>query len=373
MRLLHSVRICLTQTQPPQYQFIPHLLGLLLLLPGHATCRPMRRYRPYHERTCSRWYATDFAWVSRTKAAITTVVPPAHDQALGMEASVVPKSGQQTSGLERFWNGRPRRTATGLEISPLAWLALTDTCAYCRSAEQTPPSPAPAEPATTRMEVSLDQLRRVVQTQDWRGLRSVVTDGAYSTQHFGGGVRALGLHQSGTGRADAHRRSLYPGSKRPGPGRQKTYDGTGLLSALSRVERLETADEHLVLYHHVVNHVQVKRNLQVVVVVHTQRPRSAGLFSTDVDRAALRLSHYYKARFQIACLFRDAKPLRGLRDCQARFQAPLHFHFHASLSAVTFAKLEARQQHGHRDHAFSLASRKRRAFNQHLIDRMCAH
>jgi hypothetical protein len=32
------------------------------------------------------------------------------------------------------------------------------------------------------------------------------------------------------------------------------------------------------------------------------------------------------------------------------------------LSAVTFAKLEARHQHGNRAHAFSMASLKRRAF-----------
>jgi hypothetical protein len=34
------------------------------------------------------------------------------------------------------------------------------------------------------------------------------------------------------------------------------------------------------------------------------------------------------------------------------------------LSAVTFAKLEARQQNGNCDQAFSMASLKRRAFNE---------
>ena len=142
-------------------------------------------------------------------------------------------------------------------------------------------------------------------------------------------------------------------------------------SALSRFERLDTADEHIVLYHQVLNHVQFKRHLQVVVVVHTQRNRYAVLFSTDVDLDARTLYHYDKARFQIEFLFRDAKQFTGLSDCQARAQAQLDFHFNASLSAVTFAKLEARDQN--RDQAFSMASLKRRAFNQHLIDRICAH
>jgi hypothetical protein len=36
-------------------------------------------------------------------------------------------------------------------------------------------------------------------------------------------------------------------------------------------------------------------------------------------------------------------PVTGLSDCQARSQAKLNFHFNASLSAVTLAKLAARQ------------------------------
>ena len=72
-------------------------------------------------------------------------------------------------------------------------------------------------------------------------------------------------------------------------------------------------------------------------------------------------------------LFRDAKQFTGLTDCQARSHAKLHFHFNASLSAVTLAKLEARQQHGEAASAFSMASLKRCAFNQHLIERIVQH
>jgi hypothetical protein len=201
----------------------------------------------------------------------------------------------------------------------------------------------------------------------------VVTDGAYSKQKFIAGVRALALHPIGKLRADAHLRYLYQGPKRPGPGRQKTYDGKVNWSDLSRFERLDTEDDHIVLYHQVLNHVQLKCNLQVVVVVHTQRHRYAVLFSTDVDLEALTLYRYYKARFQIEFLCRDAKQFAGLRDGQARSKAKRDFHFNASLSAVTFAKLEARHQHGNCDHVFSMASLKRRAFNQHLIDRICEH
>jgi hypothetical protein len=373
MRLLQSVLSCLKQTKKPQYKFVTHLLGLMLMLPGDATFRNMSRYSPYHERTLARWYGRDLDWVSLNKGAITEVVPPEHDQALVMDASFVPKSGKHTYGLDRFWNGSHSRAEKGLEISTLAWLDITENCAYGLSVEQTPPSAETSDPAATRMDVYLDQLSRVVKAHDLRFLRYVITDGAYSKQKFVTGVRALELHQIGKLRADAHLRYLYQGPKRPGPGRQKTYDGKVTWSDLSRFERLDTADEHIVLYHQVLNHVQLKRNLQVVVVVHTQRNRYVVLFSTAVNLAPLTLYRYYKARFQIAFLFRDAKQFTGLSDCQARSQAKLEFHFNASLSAVTFAKLEARPQNGNGDQAFSMASLKRRAFNQHLVDRICEH
>lgn len=373
MRLLHSVLTRLQQTTKPQHKFVTHLLGLMLMLPGHATFRNLSRYSPYHERTFARWYARDFDWVSLNKAAITEVVPPAHDQALVMDASFVPKSGKQTYGLDRFWNGSHSRTEKGLEISTLAWLDITGNGAYCLSVEQTPSSGATPDPEATRMDVYLDQLTRVVTAQDLSFLRYVVTDGAYSKQKFVGGVRALELHQIGKLRADANLRYLYQGPKRPGPGRHKTYDGKVNWSDLARFVRLDTEDEHIVLYHQVVNHVQMKRNLQVVVVVDTQHNRYAVLFSTDVDLDALTLYRYYKARFHIEFLFRDAKQFTGLTDCQARSHATLDFHFNASLSAVSLAKLEARQQRGNVDQPFSMASLKRRAFNQHLIDRICEH
>ena len=393
MRLLQSVLTRLKQTKAPQRKFVTHLFGLLLMLPGHATFRNMSRYSPYHERTFARWYDTNLDWVALNKAAIIEIVPADHEQALIIDASFVSKSGKHTYGLDRFWNGSHSRAEKGLEISALAWLDLTEKCAYGLSVEQTPPNPEPSAsessasessasessasdisaPETTRMDVYLDQLRRVVKAHDLTWLRYLLMDGAYSKQNFVDGVRDLGLHPIGKLRADANMRYLYQGPKRPGPGRPKTYDGKVDWSDLSRFERLDTEDEDIVLYHQVLNHVQLKRNLQVVVVVHTQRKRYAVLFSTDVDLDALKLYRYYKARFQIEFLFRDAKQFTGLSDCQARSKGKLDFHFNASLSAVTFAKLEARQASGDGDASFSMASLKRRAFNQHLLDRICEH
>jgi len=204
-------------------------------------------------------------------------------------------------------------------------------------------------------------------------LRYVVSDGYYSKQKFLSGVQGLGLHQIGKLRADANLRYLYQGPKRPGPGWPKTYDGKVHWTDLSRFALCPTEDEHIVLYHQVVYHVQFRCALHVVLVVDTARNRRAVLFRTDVALDALTLYRYYKARFQIEFLFRDAKQFTGLTDCQARSQAKLDFHFNATVSAVNLAKLEARQERGYAAPSFSMASLKRRAFNQHLIERICAH
>jgi DDE superfamily endonuclease len=373
VRLLQSVLPGASQTKKPQHKFVAHLLRLLLMLPGHATFRTLSRYSSYHERTFSRWYARGFDFVSLNKAAITQVIPPEHAQALVIDASFVPKSGKKTYGLDRFWNGSHGRSEKGLEISTLAWLDVTDNCAYGLSVEQTPPTDKTTDVEATRIDVYLDHLARVVSEYYLRHLRYVITDGYYSQQKFTRGVRALGLAQIGKLRIDANLRYLYQGPQRPGPGRPKTYDGKVNWDNRSRFEKIETDDDDIVLYHQVLNHVQFQCNLRVVLVVDTKPHRRAVLFSTDVDLDALTIFCYYKARFQIEFLFRDAKQFTGLTDCQARSQAKRNFHFNASLSTVTLAKLEARQQNEDAASAFSMASLKRQAFNQHLIDRICQH
>jgi hypothetical protein len=174
-------------------------------------------------------------------------------------------------------------------------------------------------------------------------------------------------------RTAAHLRDLYQGPKGPGPGRPKVYDGKVNWSDLSRFEKVDTAADHILLDHQLLHHGQFQCNRCVVVVVDTPRNRRAVLFSTAVTLDAHTLYRYDKAHFPIEFLFRDAKQFTGLTDGQARSQAKLDFHFKASLMAVSLAKLEARPQSGQAASSCSMARLKRRAFNQHLIDRLCEH
>ena len=176
------------------------------MLPGPVTCRHLSRYSPYQERSCARHLASAVDVVALNQAALMRVVPPEHEQALVLEASFVPNSGQHTSGLAHCWNGTQSRTERGRDLSALGWLEVTDHCAYILRVEQTPPIGPAADPEATRMDIYLDHVTRVVQPYALYPRRDVVTEGYYSTQQFLEGGRAIALHQSGQWRHDAHLR-----------------------------------------------------------------------------------------------------------------------------------------------------------------------
>ena len=339
MQLFESVLMRVKNAKKPQQKFLCHVMRLLLLLPGRMTFRNLSRYSVYHEKTFARWFARDWDFVRLNRAAIVQVVPHTHEHILAFDPSFVPKSGQHTYGLDMFWNGAGSRAEKGVEIATLAWVDVTHNSAYTLSVEQTPPTPHSVH-EETRIDAYLAHIHRVVTTHHLAPLRYLVADGYFGKKKFVDGICALDMHVVGKLRRDANLRDLYHGPRCQRPGRPKTYDGKVHLSDLSRFEQVPVADgADIELYHQVVNHVQLQRNVALVVVRHRPTRRTALLFSTDISLAPTTIYRYYKARFQIELLFRDAKQFTGLSDCQARSARKLHFHSNVSLSAVSFAKL----------------------------------
>lgn len=212
MRLLESVLAKLPKPNKPQRLFILVLLELMLMVPGPITFRNLSRYSGFHEKSFARGFARTLDWVALNREAIAQVVPPAHEQALVLDASFIAKSGRQTYGLDRFWNGTAGRAEKGLEISALAWLDITAHQAYSLSVEQTPAAVKGSDNAAvadSRLDAYLAQLRRVVEGhQLQQQLKYVITDGYYSKVKFLNGVITLGLQQIGKLRGDADMRYL---------------------------------------------------------------------------------------------------------------------------------------------------------------------
>jgi len=84
-------------------------------------------------------------------------------------------------------------------------------------------------------------------------------------------------------------------------------------------------------------------------------------FSTDINLKVELLLYYYKTRFQIEFIYRDAKQFTELHDCQARSENKLDFHFNTSLSTVNIAKIT---------HWLSVPIDQRSAFSMRDINTM---
>lgn len=144
------------------------------------------------------------------------------------------------------------------------------------------------------------------------------------------------------------------------------------MSDVSRLIFVREVEPKVYLYTAGVWHVSLKRNIRFAYLVDRRQPQKTGevlLFSTDMNLNAYDIYCYYKARFQIEFIFRDPKQFTGLTDCQARDQNKLAFHFNASLTALNLAKFDARQRHqGNQLFVFSMASYKRLALNDHLLE-----
>jgi len=302
---------------------------------------------------------------------IASEIPSDHEQALALDASFVKKSGKKSYGLGSFWNGCHSRSERGQEVSVVAWVDISANTAYTLSVDQTPGEQF-TQGGSSRNTFYLEQLSRVAAQVKSPSLKYVLTDGAYSTRSFIDGVLETGLHMIGKLRRDSKLRYLYEGPRRSGPGRPKRYDGLMDVEDLSRFEHVSLDDEQTDLYIKTLNHPRFKQDVRVVVVVNQKTGGYALLFSTDTTLDARTIYFHYKARFQIEFLFRDAKQFTGLSDCQARSQEKLATHFNLSLMALNLAKLEQGAANDPQS-VFSMASFKRRRFNQHLIDRILQH
>ena len=290
------------------------------------------------------------------------------------DASFIPKSGEHTDGLGKFYSSTHGKAEKGLEISTLAIVNVTENTAYNISTRQTP---AVNEKDKTRVDyylAHLQQDRHALPSQ----VRYLAADGYYSKKKFIDGVTALGLHQIGKLRHDANLRWLYNGEQKP-RGRKKLYDGKVNFEDLSRFDVVSEVDGPQ-LYTEIVNCAQFDRTLRIVYIVEKTgtKARTALLFSTDLAQSAKDIVRLYKSRFQIEFLFRDAKQFLGLNDCQARCSESLDFHFNATMTALNLLKLEDRQQHQRDDpsnlhRVISIASWKARKFNVHLLERFSSH
>lgn len=373
----------------PQKKFLVTLFLTIFLMRGKVNFRNLSRYSELSEKTYSRQFRNSFDFTTFNEQLIKDVIPSHHEKIGAMDASYLSKSGQETYGLGFFYDSSHNKAAKGLEISNLAVIDVTDNTAYTLSSWQTPPqeeiealvadkkvgeneSEEEEDDEVSRVDFYAEHLRRdAVHLPD--DVKYLVVDGYYAKSKFVKVARKTGLHIVGKLRHDANLRYLFKGKQKKS-GRNRKYDGKVKFDDLSRFEYVDEVDEDIHLYTAEVYNVNLKCSIRLVYLLNSRnkkKPRYALLFSTDTELDAETIYRYYKARFQIEFIFRDAKQFTGLSDCQARRQESLNFHFNASLTVLNLAKVDAYLSFDYDvDTPFSLATQKMVYFNEHLLTKV---
>jgi DDE superfamily endonuclease len=373
----------------------------LFVVCGKANFTNLSRYGEYSERTYRRQYQKLFDFIPFHAQTIAAAIEPSREQIAAIDCSFISKSGKQTWGVDNFYNGSISKSQKGLEISVISVVDVMAHQGYTLSVKQTATTerkPTPLKPTakkkrkskskpkskpkaktepviSARVKGYLEQLK-IARAHLPIAVKYLTADSFYSKKSVVDGVVSLDLHLVSKLRIDADLRYCYTGEQKP-KGAPRKYDGKVDLSDLSRLELSGQLADGTKIYSQVVWHVSLKRQIRIVYLVDQRNPdkqRVALLFSTDTTIDPLRLYEYYKSRFQIEFIFRDAKQFTGLCDCQSRQQQSLDFHFNASLAALNIAKLEQQQTHSDtgedsQRQSFSMATYKRLALNEHLLER----
>jgi hypothetical protein len=356
-------------------RFLRTLFRTVFAIRGRVNFTNLARFCSLHEQTFRRQFAEGFDWLRFNKELLRLTPDFQSTLFIGaIDCTFLPKSGTETYGLDRFWSGAANRAERGLEASVMALIRTDNGEAFAAGARQTPSGLADQKEGNTsrtRVDFYVKQLTDYLAR--WgQMVRYVVADGYYAKTKVFDAVCGTGGHLITKLRSDANLRYFYTGLPKEGPGRPKTYDGKVDFNDLARFDHVgELADKsHLEVYTQKLNSEHFGRDFRVVVLVDTKAESYVVLAATDCDLGAMNVVRFYRLRFQIELIFRDAKQFAGLTHCQARSKEKLAFHLNMSLAAINLARLRIL----HSEKAISISNCVRQAYNRwlagHLLSRL---
>lgn len=355
-----------------QGKFLLSLFVAILATHSRINFLNLSRHSSLNEKTYRRGFRKSFAFVRFNQEAIEKVIAAETKKAFAQDASFTRKSGKKTFGIDKFWNSISSKSERGLEVSLISIVDLSKNQSFALSAEQTPSSPElkNAEKQESRIDFYLEHLQRTVPHIP-KDVKYGLFDGFYAKLKFVNGVVDLGFEVVSKLRSDANLRYIFEGEQKK-RGRRRKYTGKVSFDDLSQFEKVDLDEKHLTLYTLVLWSVSLKRKIKVVVALKSKdknKVRYVVLFSTDTELSAKLIFEYYKARFSIEFIFRDAKQFAGFSDCQARDKEALDFHFNASLTSVNLARILAQEEQKDKEKfVFSMSSIKQRFYNEHLLE-----
>jgi hypothetical protein len=350
-------------------RFLKELFEAVLALRGRVNFKNLARFSPLHEQTFRRHFQKAFQWVW-FNLTVCHLRRHRKEPVIGVfDCSFLPKSGTETWGLDRFFSSLAGRSKKGLEVSVLGVVATESRRALGIDATQTPPDLSSKTGGYSRVDFYLEQVTDLYGELTDLGVSYWIGDGFYAKQKVFDTVTGLGGNLITRLRSDANLRYLYSGPPKNGPGAPKQYDGkidwsnqTELARQFNEVGRLPDKPDVRVLTT-VANSPHFGRDLRVVILVSPDGEQVI-LASTQKSQHAEEVVRYYRLRYQIELLIRDAKQHMGLTHCQARSQEKLDFHLNMSVAGVNLLRLLAQKAD------CTKRTYRREAYNRLLIDHL---
>ena len=355
-----------------QRQFLQELFRVVFAVQGRLTFTNMARFSSLHEHTFRRHFAKAFDWVAFNLVVVHLRRHP-NERLIGVfDTSFLPKSGKKTYGLDKFFSSAAKAVRTGLEVSLLGVIAVSSRRAVGLDATQTPPGLSVEETASySRIDFYLEQITDCLDRL--AEVHYFVGDGYYAKRKVFDTLRTHGKHLITKLRSDANLRFLaQPHERQSGPrgGRPRRYAGKVRFDAFDSVSSRFSEEgplpdlPHVRIYTALVNSEHFRRDLRVVVLHNERDGTYAVLCSTDTEQTAEEIVLFYRLRYQIEFVIRDAKQFTGLTHCQARDEVKLDFHLNMSLAAVNVARLVCQRA------SLSLSSYAREVYNTFLVGRL---
>lgn len=347
--------------------FFLHLMVLLVSLRGRFNFVNLSRYGQFNEVTYRQHFSQDFDFMGFNQSLIT--MHCSKERIITFDPSYLPKSGQHTYGIGRFWSGSAQQMKKGLELSGFSCVDLKHWTALHLYAQQTIVQDG-EELMGFYISLLHQQAPQLLQTSN-----ILCVDAYFSKHNYVTAATACGFTLVSRLRNDVVLRYLYEGEKTRKRGRPKTYDGIVDKNHLrwEVFTSFQTRDG-CTAYQGIVNIKSLKMNARVVILPQADKngtPKAPKVFfSTDLNMDGVEVLRVYKARFQCEFLYRDAKQHTGLSQAQCRSKEKLHFHLNASLTAVSVAKAtHYLNQENQYENVFSMADIKTQYVNELLLHR----
>ncbi len=353
--------------------FIVSVLWHILSIKGRINFLQLERFSSFCEQTYRIHFEKSFDFFSFNQGLIDLV--GISERVLAFDPSYIPKAGKSTYGRGKFWSSVAKTTKWGLDICGFAVVDIANNTAFHLKAWQTPTSKELLENGlnllTYYASLITENAIKFKEISDY-----MVADAYFSKKPVVDAIISADLHFISRLRDDSVLKYKYTGKPTGKKGAPKKFNGrVDVYNPDLSYFSLDLFTDEIKIYSAVIYSQAFKRDIKLAIAIFYKKEKELArklYFTTDLTLAGEKIVRYYRSRFQIEFLYRDAKQFTGLTNCQARSKNKLDFHFNAALTAINLAKKDWLANKGDAPKPFSMSDYKTLYNNTLMLERfMC--